>query len=80
LNFGTALTRTFGQCQRDIGGIPLAIKRQIDATGDIIDVQMFIPLLDFRGADFFDLNAKGTGHPGRAMQFFEPFSSQGSGN
>ena len=67
----TALPCALGQCQRDIGGVPLPIKWQVHTTCDALDVEMVVAVFDFVRRDFFDLDTKGPRHCRLSVQFFQ---------
>ena len=76
----TALPCALGQCQRDIGGVPLPIKWQVHTTCDALDVEMVVAVFDFVRRDFFDLDTKGPRHCRLSVQFFQTRSCERSGD
>ena len=72
----TALSRAFGQRQRDVGGVALTVFFQEHRAGDAVDVQVFVFCLDLRRADFFDRDTKGPRHRRLAVDLFLAFFGQ----
>ena len=73
---GTVLTGTFGQRQRDVGRIALAIQRQINRTLDALKINVRVQFFDALVADFLDLNAKCAGHASLAIDLFAALFGQ----
>ncbi len=69
-HFGTALAGPFGQRQRDIGGIALAVFRQPDPGDDVFAIEVRIAGFHLGWGNLFDLDPKGAGHSGGAENLF----------
>ena len=72
-HLGTVLTRPFCQSQRDVCRVALPIKRQVNASGHTVDVQMFVAFFNFFWADFLDFNTERARHRRLAENLFFAF-------
>ena len=74
---GARRPRAFGQGQGDVGGIALAVARQMDGAGDVADLEMGIHRLHLGRRRLVHLDAEGAGQRGGAIELFAPLAGQG---
>ena len=58
-NLGAALPRAFGKRHGDVGGIALAVERQVDGADHVRNIQMRIHLLDFARRNLTNVDIEG---------------------
>ena len=79
-DFGTVLARALGKCLGDVGGVALAVERQMHCAHHVGHIQMRIHLRDVFGGHFTDIDTKRAGQRGCAVDLFLAFLGQGHGD